>query len=275
MANFTLCFQNDSEGFQSWIIHNHDDFGLQKDFTKRSQVNIDLDKDYRFEIAVNSNHRMSAANLSYTATDHKWTINGLNPNEWSIAQTNHSITIKCASNHSGVYNKPKYTAAQVDYNWSGVAKLKPPIQTTSDDVVLSGHGAFRFDGETIVPDGFECWLLAPLGAGIADSLGQAIESKTKITKLGLKNVGSTDLITVNPIVYGAGEAMPNLVLQPPRDIVIKPGGPHVIGVEETTPLADLWQRVIPFRKTGKVVSVYWAACSVIAGATNPVVLGKT
>ncbi|MGZ5006496.1 MAG: putative adhesin [Methylobacter sp.] len=159
-------------------------------------------------------------------------------------------------------------------DWTNVTNLGSPIQTTGDDVIFSGHGAYQFDGETTVPAGVEFWLLSPPGASIADSTGQALEDMTKINKLGIKNVGSDILINNTPIVYRAGSSAPDYILQAPRGIVIKPGGPHILGVESDTKLSDLWARVQPFIKPGQTIRCYWAACTALTGATNPVVLYK-
>ena len=162
------------------------------------------------------------------------------------------------------------------YNWSNVKKLGETIQTTGEDVMLSGHGSYDSrHGETQVPEGVEFRVVAPLGASIADSLGQALEDMQPINYLGLKNPGSNDLISVPAVtVYRAGSMAPDYTLHAPRGIVIKPGGPHVLGVEADTQLSALWIRVAPFLKPGKTVRVYWAACTAIDGAKNQVVLGK-
>lgn len=159
-------------------------------------------------------------------------------------------------------------------DWSKVTPLKTPIQTTGDDVIFSGHGEYKFGGETTVPQGVELWLLAPPAASIADSTGQALENMSKISMLGLKNQHSDVLITVTPSLYQAGQKVPDYVLQAPDGIHLKPGGPHLVGVLKDTNLSDLWQRLTPFHKKGKVIRCFWAACTAIDGASNPVVLYK-
>jgi hypothetical protein len=64
------------------------------------------------------------------------------------------------------------------------------------------------------------------------------------------------------------------VLQAPNGITLKPGGPHVLGVTQDTYLSDLWQRVKPFLQQGKTIRCFWAACTAIDGASNPVVVCK-
>jgi hypothetical protein len=157
-------------------------------------------------------------------------------------------------------------------DWKNVKDLKPALQTTINDVILSGHGALTNIGVTTVPANMELWVLAPPGASIADATGQALENMTKITRLGIKNPGNDVLITDTPIVYTAGKEVPDYVLQAPRGIVINPAGPHVIGVEKDTNLSALWVRVAPFIKQGMTVRVFWAACTAMAGAKNQVVV---
>lgn len=161
-------------------------------------------------------------------------------------------------------------------NWQYVSKLVPPIQTTEDDVVLSGHGSLSLNeqGETLVPEGVELWLLSPPGASIADATGQALENTTLITKLGMKSPGNDVLSNTTPIRYTQGQSVPDYTLHPPRGIVLKPGGPHLLGVEQATPLSALWPRVVVFVKPGRTTKVWWAACTAIDGASNPVVLYK-
>lgn len=154
-----------------------------------------------------------------------------------------------------------------------VSNLSTPIQTTSADVIISGHGAYTHSGETTVPDGFELWVLGPPGASISDPLGGALESGTRITKLGIQSPTTHEWSPVVPTVYAAGTKAPDYSLYAPRGLQLKPGGPHLIGVEGSSgqKLSTLWARVQPFAKPGKKVRVFWAACSAIAGAKNQVV----
>jgi hypothetical protein len=159
-------------------------------------------------------------------------------------------------------------------DWNNVKQLNPPIQTTGEDVILSGHGALVGGGATVVPAGVEFWVLAPPGASIADETGQALENTLKLTQLGIKNPHSEILVNNTPNFYKTGAEVPDYTLYPPRGIVIDPNGPHVIGVEKETLLSELWERVQPFIKPGKTIRVYWAACTAMAGAKNPVVIGR-
>jgi hypothetical protein len=159
------------------------------------------------------------------------------------------------------------------YDWSNVPPLSPPLQTTGNDVIFSGHGALPSStATTTVPAGVEMWFLSPPGASIADPTGQALESMTKITKLGLLNQGSTVLVPSPPTRYAAGQQVPDYTLYPPNGIVLKPGGPHLLGVTEATRLSALWPRLAPFLKPGQTLRCFWAACTAIDGAKNQVIL---
>ena len=159
-------------------------------------------------------------------------------------------------------------------DWKNVKQLQPPLQTTGDDVILSGHGGLTNTNTTRVPAFVELWLLAPPGASVADETAQALENMTKLTQLGLKNPNSDVLVNDTLIVYTAGKDVPDYTLTAPRGIIIDPQGPHVIGVEQNTRLSELWVRVQPFVKPGKTLRVFWAACTAMAGAKNPVVIGR-
>jgi hypothetical protein len=154
-----------------------------------------------------------------------------------------------------------------------VGSLARPIQATRDDVVISGHGAYTFSGETIVPQGFELWVLGPPGSSISDALGGALEAGERIRTLALRSPRTQEWIPVTPTLYRAGERAPDYVLHPPRGLVLQPGVPHLIGIEgHDQRLSDLWSRIRPLARPGKTVRVFWAACSAIQGARNPMVV---
>jgi hypothetical protein len=145
------------------------------------------------------------------------------------------------------------------------------IQATKDDVVLSGHGSVEIGGgETTVPVGFELVVLAPPGASISDRLGGMIERGEKVKKLSLPT-GSGGKVDFQPIIYAAGKNAPNYVLHPPRDLALRPGVPHMIGVEAATPLSDLWPRILVFTRQGETTRCFWCACAAISGAQNQMV----
>lgn len=145
------------------------------------------------------------------------------------------------------------------------------IQANKDDVVLSGHGEVEIGGgETTVPGGFELVVMAPPGASISDRLGGMIERGEKIKNLKLPT-GAGGMANFDPVVYPAGKKAPNYVLHPPRGLALKPGVPHMLGVEEATTLEKLWDRVKVFARPGKVTRVYWCACAAMDGAKNQMV----
>jgi len=151
-------------------------------------------------------------------------------------------------------------------DWKNVADLKDPIQTTVNDLVLSGHGKLDLaNGETTVPENIECVFLVPPGAAIMDSTGQALESMTKIVKLGIKNPDSDVLITNTPVRYSAGKKAPNYTLYPPEGLVLGSDGPRLIVVNEARTLHELWELIKPLRTEGKTLRCFWSACTSISG----------
>ena len=145
------------------------------------------------------------------------------------------------------------------------------IQATKHDVVLSGHGAVEVGkGETTVPAGFELVVLAPPGATISDRLGGLIENGKSVGALKL-STGTGGVVEFKPVVYGSGKSCPNYVLSAPRGLALKPGVPHMLGVEGKTELSSLWQRVEVFRRVGETTRVYWCACAAMQGAKNQMV----
>jgi hypothetical protein len=137
------------------------------------------------------------------------------------------------------------------------------IQATKNDVVLSGHGSVEVGtGETTVPGGFELVVLAPPGASITDRLGGMIERGKKVKRLKM-TTRLSGRMSFEPMVYQAGESCPDFVLYPPRGLTLRPGVPHMLGVAEATPLSELWQRVLMFRRVGQTTRVFWCACAAI------------
>jgi hypothetical protein len=146
----------------------------------------------------------------------------------------------------------------MNLNWKNVRPYAFPIQTTKDDLIFNGHGAYQSDGDTTtVPDRVELWLLAPIGASISYDTGWALANMKKISRLDIKNPGFDILFDNMPMIYPAGSKAPNLILPPDRRITIKPFSPAVLGVKEDTKLSELWK----FIKPDKTIRCYWAACS--------------
>lgn len=145
------------------------------------------------------------------------------------------------------------------------------IQATKNDVVLSGHGSVEIGGgETTVPGGFELVVLAPPGASISDRLGGLIEQGKAVNQLKLAT-GTGGVVQFQPVVYSSGKSCPNYVLHAPRGLALKPGVPHMLGVEKATDLASLWARVQTFHRDGQTTRVYWCACAAMDGAKNQMV----
>ncbi len=159
------------------------------------------------------------------------------------------------------------------YDFSNIPNLKNPVKTTPDDAIFSGHGSLDVDGseETTVPEGMEIWFLAPPGASISDHLGQALEAMKTIDKLAIVSPQNDDLTSTQPQVYKSGQKLPDYELHEPSGLKLKPNGPHILGVSEATSLSALWERVKPFVKPDQTVRCFWAACTAIDGASNPVV----
>jgi hypothetical protein len=148
------------------------------------------------------------------------------------------------------------------------------IQATENDVVFSGHGKVVVEGETIIPQGIKLVLLSPPGASISDDLGGKLENGKKIKGLKIISPKTGDKSSTQVITYSAGDSAPNLILQNPSNLKLRPGVPHMIGSFENIQLSDLWQRVEKFLVPNKVITCYWAACTVLQGATNPVVIAE-
>ena len=150
-----------------------------------------------------------------------------------------------------------------------IRPLQKPIQTASADVVLAGHGSYEHKGETKVPAGVELWIMGPPGSALAVPTGAALWHGEKITKLAILSKKTKELSPHQPVIYKAGQKAPNYTLHSPIGVDIRPGGPHVLGVEGHQTLDALWPRLKPFLKTGKTVRVFWAACTAVKGAEEP------
>jgi hypothetical protein len=148
------------------------------------------------------------------------------------------------------------------------------IQAKANDVVFSGHGKVVLEGETIIPTGFKLVLLSPPGASISDDLGGKLENGKVIDGLKIVSPKTGEKSPTQIITYDAGDSAPNLILQNPSNLELQPGIPHMIGTFEDIQLSELWLRVKKFAKPGKIITCYWAACTVLKGASNPVVIAE-
>ena len=147
------------------------------------------------------------------------------------------------------------------------------IQATDNDVLCSGHGSIELgNGETVVPDGIRLVVLAPPAASVSNSLASDLESGKKINKLLIVSPETGEKSPTNPITYEAGKSAPNYILHPIDGSWLKPGVAHIIGVSQATPLSELWPRITAFARHGETIDCYWAACTALDGASNPVVI---
>lgn len=142
------------------------------------------------------------------------------------------------------------------------------IQTTIHDVVFSGHGGIYAPPiqATRVPPGVEFWMLAPPGAFVMNHVGWMLEQGQRIEGLFLRGGLRGHIRTIEPTIYPHGAELPDFVLMR-GDFIQKDKKtvPHIISVVEETHLQDLWKYIDPFRtvslKTGKILRVFWGACS--------------
>ena len=132
------------------------------------------------------------------------------------------------------------------------------FQTTNEDVIFSGHGATLPEKGrlTRVPEGVEFIMFGPPGTCITDNLGQMLEGGIYISNLFIISPKTQDRspLSANKLTYASG-GIPNLLLSEPRNINVGGQGvvPHIIGVETPTHLQDLWKRLKPFKKDGKII----------------------
>lgn len=147
------------------------------------------------------------------------------------------------------------------------------IQATANDVLLSGHGSVEVgQGETVVPPGVRLVVLAPPAASVSNDLASNLESGKAIKGLVIVSPQTGTKNRTEPIIYEEGARVPNYILHPIDGSWLKPGIAHIVGVAQPTTLANLWSRVTPFVKPNQTINCYWAACTALQGATNPVVV---
>ncbi len=93
MPLFTIRWANRSNSTQDWRISNGDTFSLQADYVR--EANININNDYTFQIAVDTDSRFTAAALTYIAATQTWQLNSQTPNEWQLATGNKIVTVRC------------------------------------------------------------------------------------------------------------------------------------------------------------------------------------
>jgi hypothetical protein len=96
MPPFTLRWTNRSGSTQDWIIQNLDQFTLQPDHVR--SVNVNLNNNFTFNIAVDTTNTFAAAALTYTAGTNVWSLNTNTPNEWQLAVGGGLVTLRCMLN---------------------------------------------------------------------------------------------------------------------------------------------------------------------------------
>jgi hypothetical protein len=147
------------------------------------------------------------------------------------------------------------------------------IQATGNDVLCSGHGAIESQSvDTIVPAGVQLVVLAPPAASVANSLASKLESGQPIYGLEIISPQTGLPSPTQPLIYNPGQAAPNYILYPIDGSWLQPGVAHILGVSEATTLEQLWPRITAFVKPNVIISCYWAACTALQGASNPVVV---
>jgi hypothetical protein len=112
MAQYTLRWLNRGTSDQDWNIQNTDNFTLQPDWERQSQIVIYYD--YTYNIAVDTESRFAAATLTYTAATGAWTMASSTPNEWQLAVQGTLVTLTCfLSDNGGTQDEgvPSYSPA--------------------------------------------------------------------------------------------------------------------------------------------------------------------
>lgn len=152
------------------------------------------------------------------------------------------------------------------------------FQTTSEDVIFSGHGGTlpNKGHVTRVPYDVEFILFGPPGTSLSDELGQKLEGGIYISTLFIISPNTHERTPITPTIYTSKSgAIPNLILSDPRKLQVGGQGvvPHIVGVEGEAHLHDLWERLRPFIKKGKTLRVIWGACSTM-GNDDPLAHGE-
>ena len=93
MADYTIRWANRSNSVQDWQISNGDNFQLRPNFVR--EVAVTIYNDYTWQIAVSTNGRFAAANLTYTAATQTWILDSNTPNEWQLAVGEGIVTVRC------------------------------------------------------------------------------------------------------------------------------------------------------------------------------------
>ncbi|NHZ93147.1 hypothetical protein F2P45_29665 [Massilia sp. CCM 8733] len=154
-----------------------------------------------------------------------------------------------------------------------------PVTTSSNDVILAGHGSYEGGADNFVmPANVDFYLLQPVGTGLTDGPVLALVGCKPIDRLVLRTsvTAVSDLQPMGmPKIFRAGERAPNLVLYDLGSLkstvqaAIPRGASNVVMVAKDTKLQDLLksdavQKVIKAntaKQTGARTRVFWAACA--------------
>lgn len=132
MANFILRWANRSQSTQDWMIDVPDQFTLAPDYVRN--VNVTLNNDYTFQIAVSTEGGFAAATLSYHHASGNWALHSNTPNEWRLSTGNGYVTVACML--EDVYvgrNHLQYFAARPEVDTASTKNGYPAYQLYQDD----------------------------------------------------------------------------------------------------------------------------------------------
>lgn len=111
MADFTLRWANRSNSNQDWMISNGDSFTLAPNHVR--SVNISINSNYTYQIAVSTEGGFASASLTYTASTGMWTLNSVTPLEWELAQGGGIVTVRCLlEDVRATVEEPSYTVVE-------------------------------------------------------------------------------------------------------------------------------------------------------------------
>jgi len=102
MPIYQVRWTNRSAADQDWQISNGDNFTLRPNYVRLVQVTIN--NDYTFGIAVSTNGGIAAANLTYTAATQSWALTSHTPREWGFDTAGNIVTVRCLLENVNVLN---------------------------------------------------------------------------------------------------------------------------------------------------------------------------
>lgn len=96
MPDFNIRWTNRGPDTQDWQVRHGsriDDFTLPPNFSR--SVNVRLARDFTFQIAVSTENRFAAANLSYNAATRRWSLSSNTPNEFDLEVQGQTVRVTC------------------------------------------------------------------------------------------------------------------------------------------------------------------------------------